>query len=82
LVNVVATGQFDTPALVRAEQANSMRNGRAPAEIRGEHVRNIPLGRVGAASEMGDVVTFLCSARASFVTGSVVRIDGGAVRGF
>ena len=82
LVNVVATGQFDTPALVRAERAHSMRMGRAPVEIRSEHVRNIPLGRVGTASEMGDVVAFLCSTRASFVTGSVVRVDGGAVRAF
>jgi NAD(P)-dependent dehydrogenase (short-subunit alcohol dehydrogenase family) len=82
LVNVVATGQFDTPALVRAERAHSMRKGRAPEEIRDEHIRNIPLGRVGTASELGNVVTFLCSTRASFVTGSVVRVDGGAVRGF
>ncbi|WP_219418121.1 SDR family oxidoreductase [Pseudonocardia nigra] len=82
LVNVVVTGQFDTPALSRFEQARAASEGRSPDEVRREHVSGIPLARLGTAEEFAHVVVFLCSARASFVTGSVVRVDGGAVRGF
>ncbi len=39
---------------------------------------NVPLGRVGEASEAADVITFLASERASYVTGVAVNIDGGA----
>lgn len=81
-VNVVVTGQFDTPALARFEAARAAHEGRTTAEVRAEHVAAIPMGRVGTAEEFADVVVFHCSRRAGFVTGSVVRIDGGAVRGF
>jgi NAD(P)-dependent dehydrogenase (short-subunit alcohol dehydrogenase family) len=81
-VNVVVTGQFDTPALARFEAARAAHEGRSAEQIRAEHVASIPLGRLGTAEEFADVVTFLCSARSSFVTGSVLRVDGGAVRGF
>jgi NAD(P)-dependent dehydrogenase (short-subunit alcohol dehydrogenase family) len=82
LVNVVVTGQFTTPALDRFEAAKAAAAGVSIDEVRAEHVAGTPLGRLGTAAEFADVVTFLCSARSSFVTGSVVRVDGGAVRGF
>ncbi|MEQ8439234.1 MAG: SDR family oxidoreductase [Ilumatobacter fluminis] len=81
-VNVVVTGQFDTGALERFEHARARAEGRDVHEVRAEHIEAIPLGRVGRADELADVVTFLCSARSSFVTGSAIRVDGGAIRSF
>ncbi|MCZ6872616.1 MAG: SDR family oxidoreductase, partial [bacterium] len=39
--------------------------------------RNVPMGRVGEAHEAGDVITFLASERASYLTGIAINIDGG-----
>lgn len=81
-VNVIVTGQFDTPALDRFEAAKASTSGKSSEDVRREHVDAIPLGRVGTAREFADVVAFVCSPRASFVNGAVIRIDGGAVHGF
>jgi 3-oxoacyl-[acyl-carrier protein] reductase len=49
----------------------------------GEFVRReIPFGRFGTAEEVGDVIAFLCSPRASWVAGACVVVDGGQSRGF
>ena len=82
LVNVIVTGQFDTGALARFEAARAEAEGRSAEEVRAEHVAEIPVGRLGRAEELADAVAFLCSDRASFITGTALRVDGGAVRGF
>lgn len=81
LVNVVVTGQFESPALARFEAWLAKRDGLSPAEVRARHESQIPLGRVGEPEELADVVTFLCSVRSSFVTGTTIAVDGGATRG-
>jgi 3-oxoacyl-[acyl-carrier protein] reductase len=44
--------------------------------------REIPFGRFGTAEEVGDVVAFLCSARASWISGTSIVVDGGQSRAF
>jgi 3-oxoacyl-[acyl-carrier protein] reductase len=71
-VNTVATGRFATERLADA------RGSLAPAE---EAARaDIPAGRLGRPEEYGDLVAFLCSERAAYITGTVIPIDGGIGR--
>jgi 3-oxoacyl-[acyl-carrier protein] reductase len=71
--NVVAPGVTDTMGLREVFSSG----GRSPdAEI--DHAATlIPLRRIGEPREIAEVVTFLCSDRASFVTGATVLVDGG-----
>ncbi|MDQ2977584.1 MAG: SDR family oxidoreductase, partial [Acidobacteriota bacterium] len=41
----------------------------------------IPIGRYAQAREIGDVIAFFCSERASYVTGATVQVDGGLIQG-
>ncbi|MBW9056345.1 SDR family oxidoreductase [Rhizobium mesosinicum] len=45
-----------------------------------ESTTSIPVGRYGRPQEYGDTVAFLASQRASYITGSVIRIDGGLIQ--
>jgi 3-oxoacyl-[acyl-carrier protein] reductase len=65
-VNAVAPGFVDT-AMTEA----------IPAEGKAKLLALIPLGRTAAASEVASVVVFLASGLASYVTGEVIKIDGG-----
>jgi len=68
-VNTVATGRFATERI--ASNYGSMEAAEAAAE------RDVPAGRLGRPEEYGDLVCFLCSERAAYVTGTVIPIDGG-----
>ncbi len=81
-VNVVVPGQFDTGALGRFEAAKSAAEGRSVEDVREAHVAAVPLGRLGRAEELADLVLFLVSERARYITGATFRIDGGLTRGF
>ncbi len=71
-VNTVATGRFATERV--ASNAGSME---AAEEAASEQV---PAGRLGRPEEYGDLVAFLCSERAAYITGTVIPIDGGMLR--
>jgi len=69
--NTIATGPFDSE-LSREYRASG--TGVKTAEW---YKAMLPVGRWGRPEEMGALVAFLCSTRASFLTGETIRIDGG-----
>jgi 3-oxoacyl-[acyl-carrier protein] reductase len=71
-VNTVATGMFATERL--ADTRGSLDDARELAR------QTVPAGRLGEPAEYGDLVAYLCSERASYLTGSVIPLDGGMVR--
>jgi len=68
-VNTVATGRFGTQRL--ADNAGSLEAAEDAAR------REVPAARLGRPEEYGDLVAFLCSERAAYITGAVIPIDGG-----
>jgi 3-oxoacyl-[acyl-carrier protein] reductase len=77
----VAPGRIATARLETLDRATAERTGRSPEEVRAENEGLIPLGRYGDPQEFGDVVAFLASDRASYVTGISVLVDGGLLNG-
>ena len=73
LLNSVAPGRIAT------ERIASM-TGTPLEELRSQPQPDIPVGRLGEPREMGDVIAFLCSERASYVTGVSLMVDGGLTR--
>jgi 3-oxoacyl-[acyl-carrier protein] reductase len=77
----VAPGRIETARLQALDQGNAERSGRPAEEIAAEAKARIPLGRYGDPQEFGDVVAFLASERAAYVSGITVTIDGGMLNG-
>jgi 3-oxoacyl-[acyl-carrier protein] reductase len=81
LVNTVCPGYTRTDRLEEVAQARARATGTTPEEVMEALGRSAPLGRVAEPEEVAAVVAFLCSERASYVTGATLVVDGGATRG-
>lgn len=77
--NIVLPGRIATARISFLDEQKAKREGRSIAEVSAESTASIALGRYGDPQEYADVVTFLASRQASYITGSVIRIDGGLI---
>ena len=81
LINNVCPGRIDTERAQKLNKARADRLKRPVEEINREMAAEVPLGRYGTAEETADLIVFLGSERASYITGTTIQIDGGLVRG-
>lgn len=79
-VNTLLTGSFVTERTERINAAEAGQRGISVADVMRESSASIPVGRYGDPGEFAAVAAFLASPRASYITGQMIRIDGGATK--
>ncbi|UPY38461.1 SDR family oxidoreductase [Sediminicoccus sp. KRV36] len=80
--NIVAPGAIRTDRSLETASSLAKRQGKSVDDVIAERSKTIPAGRYGLPSEYGPLVAFLCSEQAAYITGSIMRTDGGMVRGW
>ena len=77
--NVIVPGRIATPRIEYLDRAKAEREGRAEEDVRAESTGSIPMKRYGKPDEYARSVVFLASGAASYITGTVLRVDGGLI---
>jgi 3-oxoacyl-[acyl-carrier protein] reductase len=80
-VNMVLPGRIATDRLAQLDGIKADKSGASVDAVQEASRKTIPAGRYGKPEEFGAVVTFLCSEQAAYITGSMIRVDGGMIRG-
>lgn len=78
-VNAVCPGCVRTPMQDREVVWEGRLRGIPPEEVRQGYVEHTPLGRLGETQDVADVIMFLCSEKARFMTGQAINVTGGLV---
>ncbi|MDP9147757.1 MAG: SDR family oxidoreductase [Acidobacteriota bacterium] len=77
--NIILPGRIATERIHFLDESKANREGRTVEAVIAESTGSIPMGRYGKPEEYADAVAFLASDRASYITGSVIRVDGGLI---
>ena len=80
LVNVVCPGPNLTTRMEDIIKSQMRESGKSEQEVMKTWVDSIPLGRLGKPEELANLVVFLASEKASYITGTVIQVDGGFVK--
>jgi 3-oxoacyl-[acyl-carrier protein] reductase len=78
-VNVVVPGRILTDRIRELNEAQAAREGTTTADVERASIASIPVGRYGDPAEYAATVAFLAGAHAAYITGSLIRVDGGAI---
>ena len=79
-VNNVCPGSTLTDRITSLAKTRAEKSGRSQEEILAEDAAAIPMGRLGTPQEFANVVVFMASPAAAYVTGTTLQVDGGNVR--
>ena len=80
-VNMLLPGRIRTARLRQLDAAMAEKTGRTVEDVSASEQATIPAGRYGTVEDFGNVGAFLCSEAASYMTGGLIRCDGGSIRG-
>ncbi len=80
--NILAPGAILTDRQIETQGGMAKKRGITIEEQIKDRATQIPAGRLGVASEFGPMGAFLASQHGAYVTGSIIRVDGGIVRSF
>lgn len=79
-LNTLIPGRVDTARVAQLDQNKADKQGLNVEEVRAQSIASIPLGRLGTIDEYGTAAAFLLSPAASYITGAMLRVDGGKLR--
>ncbi len=79
-VNVLLPGRIHTDRVDELDAAAAARSGSDVKSVAAVSAASIPAGRYGTPEEFAAAAAFLASVQASYITGSQIRVDGGAIR--
>lgn len=77
--NIIVPGRIATERIRFLDESKAQRENRSVEDVMNESLKTIPMGRTGDPAEYGATAAFLASQGASYITGSVIRVDGGLI---
>ena len=77
--NMILPGRIETPRTKEIDSSTAKALGITEAKARENSIAMIPMGRYGQPDEFASIIAFLASEQAGYITGSQIRVDGGAI---